>query len=201
MAVMAERQDYRQVDVVQEHLRMATAEVAKWAAAEYAEIMDAQLGDVEYGPALHSPLEALFYLWWSAVVGDNSYWGRVLYLLHQQDVEVSAGKYRLDFVVWLQPDIAYRWDRDGMEWPKIAVEVDGHGFHEKTPEQVTRRDQRDRALQQDGWVVFHFSWTELTSRPQQCIGEVLGVAREHYQRLSAENWKRKNAATSEAPSD
>lgn len=191
---MAERQDYLEIDVVRQHLETAASDVGKWAAAEYRELMCAQLGDVQYGPALHSPLEALFYLWWNALVGDSSYWGQLLYLLPQQDVDAGGAKYRLDFVVWLQPDVAYRWDQDGMKWPRIAVEVDGHGFHEKTPEQVTRRDQRDRALQQAGWIVFHFSWTEVTTRPHQCIGEVLGVARHHYHRILIEASEKRLAA-------
>jgi len=66
--------------------------------------------------------------------------------------------------------------RHGVSWKPIAIEVDGHAFHERTREQVERRNERDRALQQAGWTVFHFSFTEMSARPEACILEVFDFA-------------------------
>jgi hypothetical protein len=49
---------------------------------------------------------------------------------------------------------------------KIAVELDGHDFHERTKEQVKLRDRRDRVLQRHGWIVLHISGSELVREPQ-----------------------------------
>jgi hypothetical protein len=65
----------------------------------------------------------------------------------------------------------------------IGVELDGHTFHEKTLEQVTYRNQRDRALQQIGWRVYHFSFAEFTKNPRESILEVVEHARFIYGRV------------------
>jgi very-short-patch-repair endonuclease len=92
-----------------------------------------------------------------------------------RQVEVDAGgrRYRLDFVLCHDPVAARMMDALSIECPRVAVEVDGHAFHERTPEQVAHRNERDRALQRDGWRVFHFSWSELTQRPEQCLLDLL----------------------------
>jgi very-short-patch-repair endonuclease len=63
--------------------------------------------------------------------------------------EIEGQKYCVDFVV------TPRTERKG--WIPIAVELDGHAFHERTPAQVSHRDSRDRALQRAGWKVFHLT--------------------------------------------
>ena len=54
----------------------------------------------------------------------------------------------------------------------LAVEIDGHTFHEKTLEQVTRRNRRDRDVQIAGYTVMHFSYSELVRDPMACAAEV-----------------------------
>lgn len=169
------------VDVVQQHLKIAAGEVGRWAAVNFEEYMESQLGPSGDTPEmfrlnLESPLEAIFYIWWKALT-DGGMWERELRLYTQQEVEVSGVRFRLDFVVAEASD--HPTPQSNVFTP-IAVEVDGHTFHEKTPDQVAYRNQRDRLLQQAGWTVFHFSWAEMTTRPEECIGEVLGVARDRY---------------------
>jgi very-short-patch-repair endonuclease len=48
---------------------------------------------------------------------------------------------------------------------KIAVELDGHAFHERTRDQVARRNTRDLALAADGWLVIHLSWDQVNLDP------------------------------------
>lgn len=59
---------------------------------------------------------------------------------------------------------------------RILVELDGHDFHEKTKEQVTYRNQRDRDLQMEGWKVLHYSGSELHRNPVQAAQDAYNVA-------------------------
>lgn len=107
-----------------------------------------------------SPLERAFFIWYLAEKPGQ--WR----LRPQSPVLVCGNSYRLDFEVF------YEFGTPGFEdWrqTKIAVELDGHGFHERTPQQVQRRDQRDRDLQLDGWKVLHFSFLEFDRDPVKCI--------------------------------
>lgn len=64
----------------------------------------------------------------------------------QHDVTVDGCAYRLDFAI---PRLL------------VAVECDGHTFHERTPEQATYDRRRDRALQSAGWLVLRFTASEI----------------------------------------
>lgn len=169
--------EYVDLPVVQSHLRGAAAFVGQKAQARFLEWTDRAMRYTRQTP-FESPLELLFWLWWSACEdGNNFYPFDRIRLEPQVEVEAGGDRYRLDFVVMLfEPNWQKVIDAGAMVWPKIAVEVDGHAFHERTPEQVALRDRRDRALQQAGWLVFHYSWTEFTTAPQRCVEEVYDLA-------------------------
>lgn len=107
-----------------------------------------------------SPLEAAWRVWWSLATNERR---ELPFVVYQHPVTVGGQSYRLDVAL--------------LEWtsgkPVIAVELDGHTFHERTPEQVIERDARDRALQSAGWVVLHFSYSEITTRGLECAVEAL----------------------------
>jgi very-short-patch-repair endonuclease len=176
---MGDGKNWWTVDVVREHVAKAADQIARYEAASFESFMEMQLGDdtdsqPQWRLGMESPLEAIFYVWWEAMIGRSGFYGSMLQLEHQSVVTVAVSNYRLDFVIsFTEASIP-----QGKERPKIAVEVDGHAFHEKTREQVAYRNQRDRALQQAGWIVLHFSWSEMTTRPEICIGEVLGVVKD-----------------------
>lgn len=71
-----------------------------------------------------------------------------LCLAHQ----VVIGPYRADFVVTLA---------NNDESIFIAVECDGHDFHERTKEQAARDKARDRYMQALGMVVFRYTGAEI----------------------------------------
>lgn len=190
------------VSVVQQHVQAAADAVARFAAASFREYMEHQLGpdddrEAVWRLGLESPLEAIFYVWWKALVGEEGWIGKTFRLNTQQDVDVAGARYRLDFVIELWPEGMRALEARRLQWPSIAVEVDGHGFHEKTPEQVAKRNQRDRLLQNAGWLVLHYSWSEMTTRPEQCIGEVVGVLKERYWSLVQHPHVADGAATNE----
>lgn len=170
--------EFAGLPVVQTHLKLASDMVGRRAGLKFLESMGGYLRHMDT-PALESPLEVLFWLWWHACAEAS--WPRLeeLYLEDQVVVEVQTGEcFRLDFVVGLTipPEYKRAFDAGMLSWPKIAVEVDGHEFHERTKEQVATRDRRDRLLQQAGWTVFHYSWSEFTKEPERCVSEVFDLA-------------------------
>jgi hypothetical protein len=77
----------------------------------------------------------------------------------------GAGKYRLDFAIV---------PVDGS--PGIAIEVDGHDYHERTKEQAKHDKRRDRWLQRHGWRALHFTGSEVFADPAKCALEVTAMA-------------------------
>lgn len=58
---------------------------------------------------------------------------------------------------------------------KIAIECDGHDFHEKTKEQAAHDKKRDRYLQRNGWRVLRFTGSEIYRDAHACADEVVEV--------------------------
>jgi hypothetical protein len=128
-----------------------------------------------------SPLEAIFALWWEAHLFAYRSMRAMhfdLKLVPQHVVPCDETNYRLDFMVaGIYPASLERVaGRVGLTPPLIGVELDGHDFHEKSKEQVTYRNQRDRALQRRGWQVFHVSGSELHGKPTDTIHEIAETA-------------------------
>jgi hypothetical protein len=73
----------------------------------------------------------------------------------QSVVRIGDSKYRLDIEVI----------GEGL---RVAIETDGHDFHERTPEQVIRDNKRGRALEADQWHVVRFSGREVRRDPIGC---------------------------------
>lgn len=119
-----------------------------------------------------SPIEQLFAATWRMQQGLDRLIELPYLLVLQPQVPVVAqgSNYRIDFVVSTRDTVD--------EWaklvPKVAIEVDGHEFHERTKEQVAYRNARDRDLLCEGWKVFHFSGSEVFRDPGGCVLEVTG---------------------------
>lgn len=137
--------------------------------------MDVYLAEQEneFGCRLHSrmqnlesPLEAAFLAWWMVVAPHVEF-----SLCSQRTVTIGDCNYRLDFTIRPVRGSFLDVFKEGAE-PKIAVELDGHDFHEKTKEQVTYRNRRDRDLQTAGWVVLHVSGSEFNANPQRVTKEI-----------------------------
>lgn len=59
---------------------------------------------------------------------------------------------------------------------RIAVELDGHNWHERSKEQAKADKSRDRALAAAGWHVLRFTGSEIYEDPARCVVECLSVA-------------------------
>jgi hypothetical protein len=170
--------EFADVELVRRHLEAAADFVADATRQAFREWVEATLRR-SVSLQFDSPLEALFWVWWVGVA-QIARVDDMLMLSPQHEVAVGDRLYRVDFLV--RPvDGALESRR---EWVPIAVEVDGHEFHERTPAQVALRDSRDRALQAAGWRVFHFSFREFTSAPVDCMTEVVAFARNQWNRAS-----------------
>lgn len=61
---------------------------------------------------------------------------------------------------------------DGVAAAWLAIECDGHEFHERTKEQAARDRARDRALQEAGLTIFRFTGSEIYRDPFGCADQV-----------------------------
>lgn len=72
-------------------------------------------------------------------------------------IKLKKAAYRADFLV-------VGSDLDGVE-KRVVVECDGHEFHEKTKEQAAKDKRRDRDLVAAGYIVLHFTGSEIYNNP------------------------------------
>jgi hypothetical protein len=78
------------------------------------------------------------------------------------ELQYQAVGYRLDFAII--------GDR------KVAVECDGHDFHDRTKEQAARDKSRDRRLIADGWTVLRYTGSEIHKDAAKCAAEAIAIA-------------------------
>lgn len=164
--------------IVKQQFEIAKQYVADECVRRYGSFAEVMLfGSLQLQSKIGSPLEMLFCLWWFAVQeATNDY---ELGMIPQEEVLVDDHLYRVDFLV-VPTEFGLSCPQG---WQPIAVELDGHAFHERTREQVQLRDSRDRALTAAGWKVFHFSFSEFTSKPVECIKEVFEYAGDQFDRI------------------
>jgi hypothetical protein len=124
-----------------------------------------------------SPIEAIFAAWFTATrdrLLSEPHSRFQLALRPQTRVSCPSGhSYRLDFTLAPLDDWLAHALIDAYLELRVGVELDGHEFHERTPVQVTARNQRDRDLAALKWRVLHFSGSELHHNPIVAVVEVL----------------------------
>jgi hypothetical protein len=100
-----------------------------------------------------SPLEIAFLVGFLSGTASAGY-------IRNMEAQYPIDTYRVDFAIV---------DR------KLVLEVDGHSFHEKTPQQAARDRERDRNLYQKGWTVLRFHRLEIEQSLDKCIEQVYGI--------------------------
>jgi len=101
----------------------------------------------------------------------------VIGLSNQVALEVDGKKYRPDFIF----ELAFYKDKKPKRLLRLIIECDGHDFHEKTKEQVTKDNERTRALQSAGYEVLRFSGSEVYNNQFKCGEEVKKfIVRKYY---------------------
>lgn len=58
---------------------------------------------------------------------------------------------------------------------RLAIEIDGHDFHEKTKEQAARDKARDRKITKQGLCVLRFTGSEVFADAAACWAEVFSI--------------------------
>ncbi len=63
---------------------------------------------------------------------------------------------------------------------KLAVECDGHDFHERTKEQARRDRSMDRWLQSQGIAILRFTGSEIWKDARECAAQAIGFVTKRY---------------------
>jgi very-short-patch-repair endonuclease len=127
----------------------------------------------DHGPnESESPIEELMYAALTALLWSTG----GIYAFHQQ---VSVGDYRVDFLMdYTDPHMT------GDYVASVAIECDGHDFHEKTKEQAKRDKQRDRNLLALELPTLRFTGSEVYADPFKCVREAMDLVSDlYYQRV------------------
>jgi|SRR6185312_7638111 len=94
-----------------------------------------------------------------------------VFLYSQFPVQVDGRKCRLDFAIAVEQ--ANTGNPNKYEW--VAVECDGHDYHERTKEQAKADRSRDRLLTASGWRVVRFTGSELFTNTRGCVDELIRI--------------------------
>jgi len=154
--------------------------------------------------AIESPVEQLFYIEWLFRKFHNHDYEELY--LEPQHQDPSTNGFRVDFCfnfiqeVLAWPECGLKLENGRMldvitaiKYPKLAIEIDGHIWHEKTKEQVIRDKKRERILIANGWTVLRFSGSEVYKNPSKCVDEMLSVTekmREEYHDILWKKYKK-----------
>jgi len=120
----------------------------------------------QYIPQCESPIEVMFceafaclaiFVCPNMLHGDD---GRTVIIEPQK----KHRNYRLDFLITM---------KDGETTRSVAVECDGHDYHERTKEQARRDKSRDRILALDGLTTLRFTGSEIHADAVECAEQVL----------------------------
>lgn len=140
---------------------------------------------VAFSLPLRSPLEVIFYAAIESycvshgitLIDDNDV-GREIHDMEQpinvfQALAVCCqhrlGPYQIDFRL-----VAFvERSRVGTS---VAVEVDGHDFHERTKAQAAHDRKKDRAIQASGLKILRFTGSEVYATPLKCALEAIDAA-------------------------
>lgn len=77
--------------------------------------------------------------------------------------QAKVAGYSVDFLVYF---------KDGANFRGVAIECDGHDFHEKTKEQASRDKARGRAILAAGFPVVRFTGSDIYTRTLECVEEI-----------------------------
>lgn len=92
-----------------------------------------------------------------------------LELIKQEPVFIDGKKYIPDFLFdGSQADCYDSPKTERVRGIKVAIECDGHEFHQKTKLQVARDNERELALKMHGYDVIRFSGSQIYNDPLGC---------------------------------
>jgi len=132
------------------------------------EILGVALNYIYIVDKAESPIEQLMGIALQSY--ENEYGGfadaNTYHFEQQQEISVSGKAYRVDFMIYAT--------FQGRQY-SVVIECDGHDFHEKTKQQAIKDKRRDRDLTKAGYIVLHFTGSEIYKDPFGCVREAHGV--------------------------
>lgn len=143
--------------------------------------LDDELIDID--KECESPIEKIMYLalmiYWQINVTN----GIGIQIIAQEEI----GKYRVDFHITAYALVGFEKRKELSK--ELIIECDGHDFHEKTKEQVSKNNNRDYELKKQGYEVLHFSGSEIFNKPMLCAGKVFNYIENCFDRMIEEGVK------------
>jgi len=108
---------------------------------------------------LESPIERIAFMYLIKAANEN--FPPMALRIEEQ---FRVGPYKVDFMVIHRDTDTY-----------IAIECDGHEFHEKTKEQAARDKKRDRYLAKKGIIVLRYTGSQICSNPMEIYNDVCQI--------------------------
>ena len=146
----------------QETKNIFETDVAKkleWYKRRIAKDFESKIAYMVAKNSISSAIEKLFLIEWVYNKVDEKF---NVSLLTQHKVNTDKGTYTVDFSV----------TKIGTKSPILAIELDGHEFHEKTREQAKSDKSRERAIVSSGIPVFRFTGSEIFQNTRRCVIEI-----------------------------
>lgn len=144
-----------------EHLTQDAANRMQWFKQRIAKDFEQNVLAAIRSRQIQSPVEQFFLMEWEYMGLSKKY---EVGLLPQAPVITDSGEYSVDFVI---TPLGTRKGR-----ARVAIEIDGHDFHERTREQVRSDKKRERAIVRSGVTVLRFSGSEIVRNSRSCVAEV-----------------------------
>lgn len=108
-----------------------------------------------------SPIEQIFLMEWKYSKAEERFNAKIK---PREKVHTIGGKYEIDFLIT---------SSDNQTKLELAIELDGHEFHEKTKDQVIKDKRRERAIVTSGFPVLRFSGAEIVRNVRACVEEII----------------------------
>lgn len=125
-------------------------------------------GEFDYSDC-QSPIEEIFAVAYDLRLASEPFPEcEVLCLKRQGKIVVNNKTYYADFLLDVESNRFFTVENNF----KLVIECDGHEFHEKTKEQVEKRNNRDMDLKSAGYDVIHFSGSQIFKDPMGCANKV-----------------------------
>lgn len=159
------------------------------ATSAYARLSKPTPIELKFAEALEKQFRFVGWRDWSSlddVKAELQAWrdGPLALVAHQVAIpRKSGGRYVVDFLMAAQsfseaPDIL------------VAIECDGHDFHERTKEQAARDKERDRELAFAGIITLRFTGSEIWNNAESCAQQAVDfVTESHY--ATVDSWMRR----------
>jgi very-short-patch-repair endonuclease len=108
-----------------------------------------------------SPIEQIFLMEWKYSKAEERFNVKII---PREKINTTGGTFEIDFLIK---------SSDDQTKLKLAIELDGHEFHEKTKEQVIKDKRKERAIISSGFPILRFSGAEIVRNVRACIEEII----------------------------